>query len=167
MQAHTWLGGTHWPWCVAACVTWLEEAGFKLPYQGAGAWAFLDWARKAGWAVPASKAIPGDLVVWGFGSGHMSMLTQPVAAGRVLTIDGNVDDAVEYRNRPISLVRGFIHIPELHSAPPAKPPVFEVVGSASGHKVIYVSGARAIGRNLSRFLKNHPNGVVIRNKRPR
>lgn len=165
MQAHTWLGGTGWPWCVAACVCWAEEAGFKLPYQGAGAYAFLDWARKAGWAVPPSKAIPGDFVVFSIGSGHMGMLEYSVGPSKVTTIDGNSSDRVKRNVRSTGVVRGYIHLPEKHQTQPARPPVFEVVTSESGHKMIYASKASNIAKKLPGILKKNPKGVTIRRRK--
>jgi hypothetical protein len=102
--------------------------------------------------------IPGDLVVFNIGAGHMGILREPVTSSDwfVYTVDGNVDDAVRLRVRPIDTVRGFVHIPEEPVAAQAKPPMFEVIGSASGHKVIYVSGANAVARRLPQFLRRHP-----------
>ena len=74
-QRATWLPGTGWPWCVAFCLYHLQKSGgFILPYRGAGAYAYLDWARANGWAVPAGRAVPGDMVVFNIGAGHMAML---------------------------------------------------------------------------------------------
>lgn len=163
MQAHTWLGGTGWPWCVAACVTWAEEASFKLPYQGAGAYAYLDWAKANGWTCTLGQAIPGDFVVWNLGSGHMSMLASPVAGGMVHTIDGNSSDRVKENMRFASLVRGVVHLPETeHRLGPVKPPLFEVVSSESGHKVIYVSTANRVGKKLPQILARHARVTVRR-----
>lgn len=166
-QASTWLGGTGWPWCVAFAIFHALKAGFKLPYLGAGAYKFLDWARSVGWAVPAGAAVPGDFVVFNIGAGHLAVLQKKVKDGRVKTVDGNVDNAVELRDRPLSQVRGFVHLPEKPvKVKTPRPPVFEVVTAADGQKTIYVSGARAIGRNLARFLRRHPAGVTIRRRRP-
>jgi len=165
MQGHTWLGGTGWPWCVAACVCWAEEAGFVLPYQGAGAYAYLDWARRSGWAVPAAQAQPGDFVVFNIGSGHMAMLEYKVTGGTVRTVGGNESDRVKRSERSTSLVRGYVHLPEAHTVPKAKPPLFEVVTSESGHKKIYVSNARKVARKLPQILEKHPRGVTIRRRK--
>lgn len=167
MQGRTWLKGTNWPWCVAAVIDWLLEAGFKLPWLGAGAYAFGDWARKVGWAVPLGGAIPGDPIIFAIGSGHCAMLAEPWRPGQqVHTIDGNSSDQVKENWRSPALVYQAIHIPEQPAVlPKAKPPVFEVVGSETGHKIIYVSGARAIGRNLAKILGRHPHGVIIREKK--
>lgn len=169
MQGHTWLGGTGWPWCVAACVTWAEEAGFVLPYQGAGAYAFLDWARKTpGWTRPLKDAVPGDFVVWNIGAGHMSMLVKyDPQAGTVETIDGNSSDRVRRCLRPASQVRGVVHLPErLTGKPPQpKPPLFEVVTSENGSKVIYVSTASRVGKKLPSILAKYAKVTVRRRKR--
>lgn len=166
-QSASWLGGTGWPWCVAFWLWCTQQAGLHYPYRGAGAYDQLDWARTHGHAVPLSGAVPGDAVVWNLGSGHLSMLEKKYAGfGAVHTIDGNTSDMVARRVRSQFLVRGCIHVPETTVAPkPADPPVFEVIGSESGHKIIYVSGARAVGRKLEQILRRHPAGVTIRRKR--
>lgn len=167
-QQATWLRGTGWPWCVAFCVYHWKSAGFILPYLGAGAYAFLDWARAHGWTCKITDAVPGDGVVFNVGSGHMAMLARRVSPGdrTIHTVDGNVSNRVDVRERDLRLVRGIVHIPEKAAPrPPEKPPVFEVVTSASGQKVVYVSGARAVGRKLGEILKKYPAGVTIRRRR--
>jgi hypothetical protein len=164
-QAATWLGGTGWPWCCAFAVwCWQKALGRPLPYRGAGAYAWLDWARKAGWVVDAQHAIPGDFVVFNIGAGHMAILREPVTRGEVLTVDGNVSDAVGLRSRTLSTVRGFVHIPEQPVAVEARPPMFEVITSETGYKVIYVSGANAVAKRLPGFLRRHPV-LTIRRRR--
>lgn len=169
MQSHTWLGGTGWPWCVAAWITWAEEAGFKLPYQGAGAYAYLDWARKAGWTCRLEQATPGDAVVFNIGAGHMGMLESYNRSMRTITtIDGNVSDRVGRKVRSIDVVRGVVHVPEKPKVlPPAKPPMFEVVTSESGHKVIYTSTAGRIGKRLPKFLAKHAKLTIRRRRKGR
>jgi len=180
-QAATWLGGaqvgktppakpttTGWAWCVAFFQKAWQITGFVMPWLGAGAYAFLDWAKTVGWVVKWEDAVPGDGVILNIGAGHMAMLAAPVDdAGNVPTISGNYGDKVAEHTFQIGQVRGFIHIPaDKTAAPPepVKPPVFEVVSSASGRKVIYVSGANAVGRNIARILNHHPAGVTIRRK---
>lgn len=165
MQAHTWLGGTGFPWCVAACITWAEEAGFVLPYQGAGAYAYLDWAKGAGWTCTLGQAVPGDFIVWNLGSGHMSMLASKPEGGNVHTIDGNSSDRVKENWRSASLVRGVVHLPEQHAVPKAKPPLFEVASSESGHRVLYVSTASRVGAKLPKILARHARVTIRRRKR--
>lgn len=166
-QQATWLGGTNWPWCVAFVMRAYVQAGFKLPWRGAGAYAFLDWARKAGWAKALSECEPGDAVVFNIGAGHVGMLDEPYTQTDpyVVTVDGNVSDSVQRRRRHISEVRGSIHVPEAHKVAAVKPPVYEVVTSASGHVVVvYVSGAKAISKRLDRMLRRHGK-LTIRRRR--
>lgn len=166
MQAHTWLGGTGWPWCVAACITWAEEAGFVLPYQGAGAYAYLDWAKQNGWTCTLGQAVPGDFIVFNIGAGHIAMLATPVGGvSQVHTIDGNSSDRVKENLRSVKLVRGVVHLPEKHTVPKAKPPLFEVVTSENGHRVLYVSTASRVGKKLPAILARHARVTIRRRKR--
>lgn len=162
-QAHTWLEGTRWPWCAAFVDTaWEVGGGYKLPWPSAGAHNIGDLAHAAGWTVPIGKLIPGDLVDWNIGSGHISIFLR-YKNGIVHTIDGNVSDQVDYRERSASLVRYAVHVPEKAVAVPVpRVPMFEVIGSESGHrKVVYVSGANAIERKLGQLL-NRYGGLTIR-----
>ena len=155
-QAATWLAGTGFPWCVAFWVWAALQAKFVLSWRGAGAYAALDWAKSVGWAVPLSGAVPGDAVVWNIGAGHLSILAEPWRpGGMVKTIDGNSSDQVISRVRNPALVRGCVHLPEKATKVTARPPMFEVVSSESGHRIIYVSGARAVGRNIARILRDN------------
>ncbi len=170
-QSFDWIPGGGYPWCVDFVqAAWAEGAGQPLPWKTAGAYDLLDRAKKqGGWTCPLSLAVPGDIIVWNIGSGHASMLRVPWKGGNglVATVDGNVSDRVDLRERPASLVRGVVHIPEHMVTPPkVKPPMFEVVGSESGHSVIvYVSGPKAIGRVMERLLMNHKGGLTIRPKK--
>jgi hypothetical protein len=92
-QAVTWLRGSGWPWCVAFWLYCTVRAGLTMPYRGAGAYALLEWARKQGWAVPVTHAVPGDAVIVREGSGHCAMFLE-LRGGRVYTINGNVSDRV-------------------------------------------------------------------------
>lgn len=165
MQRNTWLGGTGWPWCVAAWQTWTKEAGLPCPYRTAGAYDLAAWAQRSGHVVPLGAATPGDCVVFNLGSGHVGLFVSQ-KSGKVTTIDGNTDDQVARRVRPTSVVRCVVHIAE-HPipAPAPKPPLFEVVESESGHKVVYVSNARNVGKKIAQILGKHPLGVTIRRRR--
>lgn len=167
-QQATWLPGTRWPWCVA----WFQKAwaqtGYRMPWLGAGAYAFADWARGAGWTVHSEVAVPGDAVILNIGAGHCAMLSAPIRHGDVPTISGNYGDKVAEHVFDIAQVRAFIHIPADKTVPlpPVKPPMFEVVTSASGkRKVVYVSGANAISKRLGKML-NRWGGITIRRKKP-
>jgi len=126
-------------------------------------------ARKSGWTVSSiGLLVPGDIVVWNIGAGHVSLfLSYDVKTKLVRTVDGNVGNRADPRERPLSLARNLIHVPEqLQPVPPklTRPGLFEVVSSET-EKVIYVSGARAIGRHLGLILGRHPEGVLIRRKK--
>ncbi len=169
-QRATWLGGTRWPWCVATWVKAWTFVGRKLPYRGAGAYATLAWHQKnlPGWVVPLERAKPGAAVIWNIGAGHLSMLEKPYSQTKpmVHTVDGNVSDQVKRCVRHHSLVRGVVDPPEkVVLVKPAKPPLFEVVTSESGHKVLYVSTAAAVGKKLAGILKRNPNVTIRRRKR--
>lgn len=165
-QRATWLPGTHWPWCVAAWVWAWTKAGYKLPYKGAGAWAMLDWYSKnaPGWVVPLARAKPGAAVILKEGSGHCAMLAKPYDGhGTVHTVDGNWGDQVSITTHPASGVKGCVDPPEAAwTKPVAKPPLFEVVTSASGHaKVVFVGKQGAVGKQVGKLL-NKWGGVTIR-----
>lgn len=169
-QRSTWLGGTGWPWCVSFWVKAWTQAGRKLPYRGAGAYEFLRWHQKnlPGWVVPLERAKPGAAVIWNIGAGHQSMLAKPYSRTKpnVVTVDGNVSDRVIECTRPHQLVRGCVDPPgDIGEVPPARPPLFEVVSSASGHKRIYVSTAGAVGKRLPEILRRHPLGVTVRRRK--
>ncbi len=168
-QACTWLtpprpGAAGWPWCVAFWQWCSKEAGLKIPYRGAGAYALLDWARQHGWAT--MQPVAGDAVVFGIGAGHVGVFDHH-DGDLVHTIDGNWTDRVVAVAHPTANVRGYVHIPEAGVTPPVKNPIFEVVTSASGHtKIVYVSGARAIRRKLPELL-NRYGGITIRRRKNR
>jgi hypothetical protein len=141
-------------------------AGRKLPYLGAGAYPMLDWYKThlPLWVVPLEKATPGAAVVFNIGAGHVGTLAKPYTGGpTVSTIDGNWGDAVTAVEHAVGDIRGIVDPPEkqLGVVVPAKPPVFEVVTSASGHsKLVYASGAKAVGKKLPQLL-NRFGGVTI------
>lgn len=165
-QAATWLPGTHWPWCVAAWIKAWTVAGYKLPYKGAGAYTMLSWYKTHAprWIVPLGQAKPGAAVIINEGSGHCAMLLKPYdGSGLVHTIDGNWGDKITSTTHLAKIVRGVIDPPEqFHQIKPAKPPLFEVVTSASGHsKVVFVGKQAAVGKRVAKML-NKWGGITIR-----
>jgi hypothetical protein len=166
-QSSTWLGGTHWPWCIAFIQKAWQEAGRKLPWLGAGAYAMLDWARKEGWDRTVGHCVPGDICIWNIGAGHGSLLEfYDRDTGMVTTVDGNVSDAVGRHIRPQRLLRGCIHIPEVDTKPPAKPPLFEVATGASGHAMVVWSGTRkGLLGAMARLIAKYPGGFTIRRRK--
>ena len=167
-QAATWLPGSRWPWCVATWVKAWTVAGYKLPYKGAGAYAMLAWykAHAPNWVVPLALARPGSAVILNIGAGHLATLVKPYDGhGVVYTIDGNWGNKVTPVTHPASLVRGCVDPPETHAIAPAKPPVFDVVRSASGHsKVVFTGGQTAVGQKVAKLL-NTWGGVTIRRRK--
>jgi hypothetical protein len=163
-QRATWLPGTAWPWCVAFWQWCTREAGLKMPYLGAGAYALYAWASKNGYAT--KSPMPGDAVIINMGSGHCAIYVRQ--EGNVVhTIDGNKGNAVRQGEYPRSIIRGFVHVPEKPTVAPAvvKPPVFEVVTSINGKsKIVYVSGGKAIGRKMGELL-NRYGGVTVRRRK--
>lgn len=136
-QSATWLNGTGWPWCVAFWLYCTLKAGLKMPYLGAGAYALHDWGKKQGWAVPVSKAVPGDAVIVNEGAGHCAMFLS--LKGQVVhTINGNVSDSVRYDDYPVSSIRGCVHVPEAHAVKKAKPKPVEHATSITGTKKKFV-----------------------------
>lgn len=170
-QRSTWLAGTRWPWCAATiCKAW-TVAGFQFPYRGASAYGLLDYYRKhlPSWVVPLSRATPGAAVVFNIGAGHVAMLAKPFKETDpdVVTIGGNEGDAVREETRRVGLVRGVVDPIELEKHAPAKPPLFEVVTSASGHaKLVYVASAKGVQKKLPRLL-NRWGGITIRRRKKR
>jgi hypothetical protein len=168
-QRHTWLGGTKWPWCRGFNLTVIKEGGgFTYPDGSAGAWDALDRARKRGWALALGeygKAIPGDEVIWNIGSGHASILkglSVRGGAAYVQSVDGNVSDSVADRERPLSLVRGFIHWPEAPVfAYAVKPPRVQVVGSASGTRKLVTRGGKVVPLPKARRVDVEVDGKLI------
>lgn len=161
-QAATFVPGTGWPWCAGFCCYVWEKAGKRLPYRTASAYGMLTWARGAGWAKRGRDCVPGDLVVFNIGSGHIAILEHRVGAdGLVHTIDGNSSDQVVRRTRPYSLVAGGVHIPEIISTPvpKAKQPFWVVTTSEKGHTKRVFTGraaqSKVMGPMLSGWLKRH------------
>lgn len=170
-QASTFLGGTGWAWCVAFFQWNWKNIKHPLPYKGASAYDMLSWANKVGWRT--DNPISGDGVCWNIGSGHFSMFLRR-EGNMVVTVDGNVNDAVRICKRPASLVRGYMHIPETahtttsgHKIAPvahkfSRPKKWQIVTSVNGHKQLVVSGRPL--PNLIPFItkaaKNHKSLIL-------
>lgn len=172
-QSHTWLPGTRWPWCAAfADTAWEVGGGYRLPFPSAGAHDLGNRAKAAGWVTTIEKLIPGDLLDWNVGSGHLSIFLGYDAKNRtVKSIDGNVSDQVAYRERPLSAaLRYAIHVPEKPTKPlePAitKPPRYIVTTSEAGtSKIVYVSGPKAVARKLADLVRRF--GTITIRRKPR
>jgi hypothetical protein len=86
----------------------------------------------------------------------------------VHTVDGNVSDKLDHRVRHVSLVRGVVDPPEdIGIVKPAKPPLWEIVGSESGHvKVVFVGSHSKVAANLARIF-NKRGGITVRRHKVR
>lgn len=170
-QAHDFLPGGGYPWCASFVLTcWAEGAKKPLPYRTASAYGLLTWARGAGWAKPSTRLIPGDLVVFNVGSGHVAMFER-WEGPFIQTVDGNHNDAVGRALRPHSDVAGGIHVPENPVSRPAPEPYWVIATSESGHRKLLFSRfatEKAVLGLLPRwFAKYGVNGVTIKRGRER
>ncbi len=124
-----------WPWC-AAFISWVirewltntpearralgwknEEIEGKRPAT-AGAFAYLDWARRFDQEIlpPTTTPEPGMIAVFGFS--HIGFVVGPLAGKKFRSIEGNTNgqgdrdsvsgDGVWSKDRAVSLVRNFI-----------------------------------------------------------
>ncbi len=136
-EQHDFLLGEGYAWCVTLDLTaWEVGAKHPLPYKSPSAHGQGDYWRKHGHAVHAADLIPGDLIDWNVGSGHMSMF-EKIQGGMIHTIDGNSADMVRRCQRSIGLVRTAIHIPEDPAKlppPPEKKPFWVIATSENGHR---------------------------------
>ncbi len=166
-QEHDFLAGVGYPWCVSFALTcWEQGARDALPYRTAGAYDMLNWARRVGWARSSKDCIPGDLIVWNIGSGHLSVL-EGQNANMLTTIDGNSSNRVQRVNRSRVLVRGGVHIPEKPAGPVyVYEPFWVVTTSVNGQKRVVLSQFATRKRFLGMFarlaLKYDRNGMTIR-----
>lgn len=136
----TWLSGTGWPWCVAFANCAVRfGGGFDGLDRTAGAWDALARAGKKGWASTNPKVVmPGDLVVFNTGSGHIAVVER-VENDTVYSVDGNASDQVKRCERPLSSVKGFICWPEDGAQKAsARKPLMQVVGGESGRRKLVV-----------------------------
>jgi hypothetical protein len=144
-----------WQWCTA-------QAGPQMPYKGAGAYVLLDWAKQHGFAT--TQPIPGDAVVFNIGPGHLGVFDR-IEGDTVHTIDGNWGDIVTPVAHKLSLVRGYVHVPEKPVPTVVKKPTYEVVTSASGKtQVVYVSGVNSIAKKLPGLIRRFGQITIRRAK---
>lgn len=138
----TWLSGTGFAWCVAFANCAVKYGGaFAGLDPTAGAWDALARAAKRGWALGPSeweKVVPGDLVVFNTGSGHIAVV-EKLSKDTVWSVDGNASDMVKRCERPLSSVRGFVAWPETGTQVASKRVKFmQVVGGESGRRKLVV-----------------------------
>lgn len=136
-QGATWLEPDSWPWC-AAFICWIirewlkaepvrvalkltkDEGGMWRP-RTAGAFDFVNWAKKKGLKVLTNKepCMRGDIIVFNFnGSGHIGLSTADRSPAQPIeTVDGNTNglgsregDGVYRKERKRSVVKAIIRI---------------------------------------------------------
>lgn len=147
----------YWQWC-------LKQAGFKMPYLGAGAYALGQWARDNHWSTTLAHAIPGDGLVIHEGAGHLAVYLSHTGS-KVHTVNGNWGDAVALWDFDKSEIQTVVHIHEKGIVPRPKPPLWEVVTSASGHsKVVFVGTHSQLAKVLA-ALFNRYGGITIRRRK--
>lgn len=167
-EEHDFLAGYGYPWCVTLWLTaWEVGAKHPLPYKTAGAYAMLNWARGAGWAVPSTKLQPGDGVVFNIGAGHLAMF-EKWEGSMIHTVDGNTSNMVARRARPHSLVAGGIHVPEKMVIPP-KPvpkPFWVIATSENGKKKLvftkFATEKQILGMMPRLLAKYGKSGITIK-----
>lgn len=103
----------HWsmigvPWCGLYVSAMYREASAaarkKITDVGhPSTWYMVSNARKRGWVVPSSKAVPGCAIVWPEDGGrHTELLVEEVSPGVWRCIGGNVDDGCRWTVRSLA-----------------------------------------------------------------
>jgi hypothetical protein len=168
-QGFDFLAGVGYPWCVSfALAAWSQGGKRPLPYKTAGAYDMFNWAKRNGWARPSRSCIPGDLIIFNIGAGHLAILEKPVGTdGMVHTIDGNSGNRVRRGVRSVNTVRGGVHIPE-GAVVPVKPPpepYWVVTTSVNGKRVVVFSKfatEKTVLGLIPRWISKHKGGITIK-----
>lgn len=100
------------PWC-AYFVSWAaRQAGTPIGDQGQGYGAveqIASWASRTGRLLPAGTTpSPGDLIL--FGGRHVGIVESVAADGRLTTVEGNHQHAVQRVQRTIADATGFVRL---------------------------------------------------------
>lgn len=93
-------GAYHAPWCASFCWYCWQRVGYKGSVS-AGAWNSTDTI-----GTPVAKyteAKPGDLVSFNIGDGHVGLFLSH-SDTMVKTVDGNTNNEVAVRERPIEVI---------------------------------------------------------------
>lgn len=88
------------PWCASFVSYCWQHAGYDGPVS-AGAWNLTD--RCGVGVADVQHAKPGDAVSFDEGTGHVGMFLAIIGTD-VRTVDGNTNNQVAVRDRPISLI---------------------------------------------------------------
>lgn len=168
-QSFDFLPGGGYPWCVSTVqAAWAVGGKNPLPYKTAGAYDLARWAASVGWARPSRECIPGDIIVFNIGAGHVGILLEQ-KGDYVVTIDGNTSDQVAVRTRPRSQVRCGVHVPEKAVPLPPKlvpQPYWVIATSENGHRKLLLTRFATqakIGKLLPPLIKKWgTNGITIK-----
>ena len=100
------------PWC-AYFVSWAaRQAGTPIGEHGQGYGAveqIASWAERTGRLLPAGTTPqPGDLIL--FGGRHVGIVESVSADGRLTTVEGNHQNAVQRVQRTIADATGFVRL---------------------------------------------------------
>lgn len=100
------------PWC-AYFVSWAaRQAGTPIGEEGQGYGAveqIASWAERTGRLLPAgTPPSPGDLIL--FGGRHVGIVESVGAGGRLTTVEGNHQDAVQRVQRMVADATGFVRL---------------------------------------------------------
>lgn len=100
------------PWCVSTVqYEDLHVLGSTWANRTAGVYQYLDYARSKGCLV--AKPLPGDVVAYLIGAGHMGRVVAVHADGTFLAVEGNHSDSVAIVPRsPSQVPCRFIRRPE-------------------------------------------------------
>lgn len=169
-EEHDNVAGHGYPWCASFVQTAWAEAGRPLPYKTAGAYDLLEWARGAGWARQSTDLIPGDLVVFNVGSGHIGVFERWTGPF-IQTIDGNHNNAVGRAQREHRLVAGGIHVPEVAAPVHVPEPYWVIATDEKGKRVLlfskFATEKQILGLLPRLFAKYGRNGITIKRGRER
>ena len=136
----------HWkmlaqPWCGLAISGWYREAsrtsGQKITDVGhPSTWYMVQNAKKNGWVIPHSKAVPGAAIVWPEQGGrHTELLVDEVSPGVWKCIGGNVDDGCRWTVRSLAGAT-LVCPPELRDYKPVERKQFWLEDTAASEKVL-------------------------------
>ena len=125
------------PWC-ASFVQWvLRGCGVgPIANDSAGAYYIGDWARSHGLTI--AKPEPGCVAVYHEGQGHIGIV-QEIVPGGFYAIEGNYSNSVSRVRRDLTNIYCLFRVPGVTPKPRTVwLPRFEIVGSRSGHAVVFV-----------------------------
>lgn len=164
-ESFDFIIGDGYPWCVSFIqAAWAAGGKHALPYKTAGSWDLWNWAKRVGWSMESTKAVPGDIIVFNEGAGHAAIL-ETHGGSVVHTIDGNWGDGVAKVTHSIGHVVGAVHVPEAKQRPPAPKPFWLIVTSASGKRVVvfskFATEKKILGLLPRLFKKYGRAGVTI------